>query len=147
MPRSAQSPTPLSAQCVQADRDVTLESLISGSADNATEPYPDARVVDIARVMRAVPQSSDAFLEAYSDEVAAAGTPLDHDELAALELIVVVLDLDDLADELSTWASGQTSEAPVALVDKVIPKVKADLDALGVPAESAPPGRQGPRRT
>lgn len=126
---------------VETDRVLGLDS-VSGSGHDWTlrppaEPVPDARVTDLARLQRRAPDDFDAIVGAYTEE-----HQLDGDEVAALPLLDVALDLDELADLMAGWADQGFRNPPLDQIDEVGRVVFAKLEALGVPRESGPPGRR-----
>lgn len=94
------------------------------------DPYPDIRVADLARLVSESPSDLDAVITGY-ESVA----PLTDDERLALPLLVVVLDLDRLADVLARWAASGPFDPPLSAVDDTLGRCVASLDALGVPRE------------
>ncbi len=122
---------PIERHTVVCDRALAVDAL--GSAP--VEPYPDARVADLARVLAAAPGGLGALLAGY-------GT-LEADELAAIPLLGVALDFDALADTLTEWANRGPADPPVGAVDQTVARVRARLDELGVPVEDRPPGPRG----
>lgn len=93
----------------------------------------DARAADLARVAARLPVG-DAVVAAYAE---AEGVPAE--ELAAVPLLVVALELDTLGQTLATWADVHDGPPPVDLVDRVAADVFRQLGELGVPRETAPP--------
>ncbi|MGI9623990.1 MAG: hypothetical protein ACR2PK_14230 [Acidimicrobiales bacterium] len=123
------------------DRRLTLSVLNGGHGEGAEfelsqpqDQYPDARVVDLARVCRAGPELCPSVLAGYSS----LGS-LSPEEAAAVPLLEVALRLDDLADLLVEWAIGAPGPAPVGQVDQTCGDVRFQLDELGVPTEEARP--------
>lgn len=103
------------------------------------DAYPDTRTADLARLARLDPGSFATVLSAYR-----ADAHLESEELLALPLLALVLELDDLAEELAAWADRESLDEvgpPVEAVDETAGRVRARLDELGVPVESGPPGR------
>lgn len=100
------------------------------------EPYPDARVVDLARLVAAMPHAGDAVVDAYDAVVS-----LTDDERAALPLLGPALALDALAEILADWAVHAPGDPPVEPVDATNRRVFEHLEALGVPRETGPPPR------
>jgi len=103
---------------------------------DAAAPYPDIRTADLARVVRAQPDGLAVVVDSYGSV-----WELDADERAALPLLAVALDLDELADELARWAERGSNEPPITSVDTTRARVGSRLDDLDVPVEEAPPGR------
>ena len=94
------------------------------------DPYPDIRVADLARLVSESPSDLDAIVTGYESLA-----PLADEERLALSLLVVVLDLDHLADVLAAWAASGPFDPPVSTVDDTLGRCVASLDALGVPRE------------
>ena len=103
-----------------------------------TDPYPDTRTADLARLARAAPDEFATVLTAYTEMI-----ELEQEERTALPLLEVALELDDLADVLARWADGYPGDAPAAAVDAACTVVRTRLDDLGVPEETGPPPGRG----
>lgn len=93
----------------------------------------DARAADLARVAVRVPEGG-AVVAAYGE---VEGVPAE--ELAAVPLLAVALQLDALGDALAAWADVRDGPPPVDLVDRVAADVFRQLGELDVPRETAPP--------
>jgi len=112
------------------------------AADAPTDPYPDTRGADLARLARAVPDGFPTVFAAYEEAL-----PLGAEERTAIPLLGVALELDDLAEVLAAWANRGPTDPPVDAVDATCTTVRARLDDLGVPVEEwSEPTRRGPRR-
>ena len=139
------------AQTVLCDRGLTINRLdaetlspeTGADAETATDDegrYPDARVVDLARLALDAPDRIDAIIEAYGEEAELAEV-----EQLALPLLGVALRLDALGQLLADWAAGpQGRQAPVSEVDEICSEVFSRLEEIGVPREQGPP--RGRRR-
>ncbi len=135
---------------VTCDRALGLD-LVTDAGDgwelaDPSEPYPDARMADLARLVyasRGRPGEADRLVVAY---VAASepDAPADE-ELGALALLDVALHLDALADVLTSWANAGPADPPLDQVDATCRQVRTRLDELGVPRETGPPPRAASR--
>lgn len=98
-----------------------------------TEPVPDARIADVARLVAA----------GLDEREVAAGygsvSPLDREERLALPLLAVAVELERLAIRLAEWAAAGPEHPPVEEVDRVTSWARARIDELGVPEETGPP--------
>ena len=101
------------------------------------EPCPDVRVADLARLVRLHPDGR-AVIGGY-EEI----TPLDECERQAVDLLVVALDLDEMAEELAAWSLVAPHDPPVERVELLARSTFERLAELGVARESAPPRRRG----
>lgn len=104
------------------------------------EPYVDARATDLARLAAHPGISGDDLTAAYDRH-----EPLDDDEITAVPLLGVAVEIDRLARALAAWAANEPRPAPpVAAVDATIRTVVAQLDTIGVPHEEdrRPPPRR-----
>lgn len=117
------------------------------------DPLPDVRVADLARAVRGLPDGDHAaatVVEAYDAAVESTGAePVSAVERAAIPLLVVLLDLDELADVLVGWASTTAPAGPPVEEAKRLGRSAFDrLGALGVARETRerPPGRRPPVR-
>ena len=128
----------LEASTVIADRALRPDAL----GEEPAAPYPDARAVDLARLLRHVPDptAKAAVVDAYGQ----AGGELTADERGVLPLLEAVLVLDELADTLAAWAPSAPHDPPEGPVDEVCRQLHPQLEALGVTAE-LDPARQGRR--
>lgn len=106
-----------------------------------SHPYPDGRVVDLARLGHDRPEQADVIVEAYRRTI-----QLEPDEESALPLLRIVLSLDELAEALVAWMPTAPLEPPAEEVDRTCASVYEQLEALGVPAETQPEGRRGRSR-
>ncbi len=105
-----------------------------------SDPLPDVRVADLARLVRLLPGRRDAVLAAYTAEI-----ELEPAERDAVALLVVLLDLDELADGLTAWASTVAPADPPVEEARRLGRMAFDrLAALGVARETRerPPGRR-----
>lgn len=125
---------------VMCDRRLSAASVVetdgAWTLTERIEPYPDARVADIARLLRDFPGSIGEVLDGYG------GAELVTDaERTALGLLAPVLELDSLADELTEWSANRTGAPPVESMDSVCQSVFEHLERLGVARETPwPPG-------
>lgn len=125
----------IDAQAVWCDRAVAADAATGSVAPEPLDPYPDGRVTDVARLVRGDPDVLDAVVAGY-EEVSA----LTEDERTALPLLVVALDFDQLAETLVEWAPTAPATPPNDAVDAACRSIHAELDALGIPEETGPPG-------
>ncbi len=126
----------LERHTVICDRGLTAASVGTSPA----EPYPDARTVDLARLVASGCDETELY--AGYESVA----ELDHEEKMAVPLLAVALTFADLAAELTAWSLVAPGSPPVETVDRVVAETGARLDELGVPVETGPPpgtGRSG----
>lgn len=132
---------------VKTDRRLRIAD--GGGLAPVTDPLPDVRVADLARVVRDHPEH-DAVLEAYDATVESAGLePLTPVERKAIPLLLVLLDLDELADVLAGWASTTApADPPVPVATRLGRSAFDRLGALRVARETRdrPPGRRPPAR-
>ena len=133
--------------------DRRLASSAEGGLAPVADPVPDVRVADLARVVRALADGDHAAapaIEAYDAAIESTGVePLSAVERAAIPLLVVLLDLDELADVLAEWASTTAPAGPPVAEAKRLGRSAFDrLGALGVARETRerPPGRRPPVR-
>ncbi len=123
----------LERRTVQADRGLSIATLVGEDAEaeprplDPEDPYPDTRSADLARLARSNADLFPAVLAAYTGD-----DPLDDHELEALELFSAVLQLDELAEILTTWAATGDSPPPLASVDAVCASVYDRLEEIGV---------------
>ncbi len=117
--------TPLAKVTVECDRALTL-----ASAATPTEPYPDTRTAELARLVAEARDDGHAVIDAYM-----AVTELSAEEQGALGLFSVALEFDQLADELALWAPTAPAPPPVDTVRTTVTRAKSMLDELGVPVE------------
>ena len=122
---------PLERRTVRCDRDLDPSFTAEPIA-----PYPDTRTADLARIARVLPEGFATVLGSYTAEVG-----LDPEEHAALPLLEMALEFDDLAEELTRWANDDGDGPPVAAVDDTCARVRSRMDELGVPTEPRPTGR------
>lgn len=115
------------------------------------DPLPDVRVADLARVIRRHPDgdlASRHVIDAYDAATSSVGSePVSGVERDAVPLVVVLLDLDELADVLAEWASTAAPADPPVGEAKRLARLAFDrLGALGVARETGerPPGRRPP---
>jgi hypothetical protein len=131
---------PLEANTVNADAALTIEAMVGSDGDwdlaAPAEPYADTRLADLARLARSAPADFDAILDSYVQ-----AAPLDSTEQAALPLLIIALELDEIAATLAAWAPTAPAPGPTAAVDAVCASVFDQLEALGVPEETGPPSR------
>lgn len=106
-----------------------------------SHPYPDGRVVDLARLNNDRPEQADTIAEAYRRTA-----QLEPEEESALPLLGIVLALDVLAEALVEWTAAAPLGPPVEQVDHTCSSAYEQLEALGVPAETQPEGRRGRNR-
>ncbi|MGF1597624.1 MAG: hypothetical protein ACFCVK_11955 [Acidimicrobiales bacterium] len=127
---------------VVADAALTPSALDDdpGHGGRPAEPYPDLRIVDVARFVRSGLPAPEV-VAGYS-----AVTPLGSAEIDLIPLLQAMLDLDDLGRELAAWAEAGAGAPPTADVDATCATVAARLDALGIGPERAPdsPPRRRP---
>lgn len=116
---------------VWCDRALTLEGVGGGPV----EPCADGRATDLARVARSAPTLFDGVIAGYAAE-----TDLGDEELAAVPLLVIALDLDELADVLTDWADAGPDDPPLRAVDEACHRVFDALAEAGVPRETRPAG-------
>lgn len=114
---------------VICDRLLTVDRL--GSPPS--EPYPDTRSADLARLVEAGLPVPDV-LSGYEESA-----PLETEERLAVPLLAVAVQFDLLADELTAWALVGPADPPMEAVDRVLADVAPRLDRLGVPVETGPP--------
>lgn len=117
------------------------------------DPLPDVRVADLARVVRIHPAGDDVVarvLDGYDAATGSAGSEsLAAPEREAVPLLVVLLDLDELADVVAAWASTTApADPPVAEAERLGRRAFDRLNTLGVARETRerPPGRRSPAR-
>ncbi len=101
--------------------------------------YPDTRTVDLIRLAGHNQELLAAVVAGYSQ-----ANPLEPDELAALNLVEVALDLAGLAQQLSAWALEGPLDPPVDEVDSICRALSRRLDDLGVARETRPEGERRP---
>ncbi len=142
------------AETVLCDRHLTMDSLTdedpaesasgdagAGGDGDAGTPgrYPDARVVDLARLALDMPDEIGAVVDTYGEE-----TELSEEERLALPLVEVALKLDALGDLLADWAGGVGGQpAPLEQLDRICADTFARLEDIGVPREQGPPRGRG----
>ncbi len=130
---------------VMTDRRLALRD--DGDLAPPADPCPDVRVGDLARLVRAG-VDGEALAAAYDTATTSAGgAPLSPTERAAIPLLVVLLDLDELAETLARWASSTApADPPVAEANRLGRLAFDRLAALGVARETRerPPGRRSP---
>ncbi len=136
---------------VTCDRALLLDALAAGGGDDAppppAEPYPDTRMADLARLVRdtdtagAADEIVTSYVDATDGDVA-----VGDEELEALPLLAVALELDSLAEALTAWADRGPRDPPLDVVDTTCRRVNARLDQAGVPHETGPPGPRGQSR-
>ena len=132
---------PLEKRTVLCDRSIGA-AIAAGSVTAPTDPYPDTRTADLARVGREIPDGLPTLVAAYTAVIA-----LDPEELGALPLLGIALEFDALAEVLTDWAVDVSDPPPAGAVDATCTIVGTRMDELGVPVEEYPPGRGGrPRR-
>lgn len=90
----------------------------------------------------------DAALHPLAKELATSGrnadVDADVDTEAAVGLLTVALELDELADRMAEWAVDASATAPVSEVDRICSTIPPRLDDLGIARESGgPPRRRG----
>ena len=112
----------LETNAVNADAALTIEAVV-GSDDEwdlaaPVELYADTRLADLARLARSAPTDFDAILDAYVQ-----AAPLDSTEQAALPLLIVAPELDEIAGALAAWAPTAPALGPTAAVDAVCASV------------------------
>lgn len=122
---------PLDRRTVRCDRDLGPSFTAEPIA-----PYADTRTADLARIGRALPEGFATVLGSYAAEV-----DLDPEEHGALPLLEMALEFDDLAEELTRWASDSAVGPPTAEVDDTCARVRSRMDELGVPTEPRPTRR------
>lgn len=140
----------LERRTVACDRDLSLERLLAAvppAPATGDEPpvaeidesrggpqsgrYPDARVADLARVVRRHPTDSDAVLVAY-DRL----DPLSDAERGSLPALEAALALDELGEVLAAWAANRPLDAPpVETVDAICTATWSRMDEAGIPTE------------
>lgn len=98
----------------------------------------DVRTAALARIAVAQPDDFPAFLTGYESVSA-----LDADEHAALPLLLAAVELDALADILTSWSAAGFENPPVDELDRIGRLVFQRLADLDVPRES---DRRGGRR-
>ncbi len=125
------------------DRGLSIAS--DGGLAPIADPLPDIRSADIARAVRACGDTEsalDAVVEAYGAEAAG---DLDPAEREAIPLLMVMLDLDELAEVLVEWARTRApEEPPIEEANRLGRRAFERLGALGVARETGgrPPGRR-----
>ena len=133
---------------VTVDRRLAVDP--GGGLAPMADPVADVRIADLARLVRDQ-RNGDRVVEAYESAVESSGSePLDAAEREALPLVVVLVDLDELAGILAGWASSMApAEPPVADADRLGRLAFERLGALGVARETRerPPGRRPPARS
>ncbi len=122
----------LEAHTVLADRQLDPANL----AEAPVEGYPDSRMADIARLVRADPDTMDTVLASY--ELVA---PLDEVERDALPLLLVASGLDQLGALVATWAAAGFEHPPVAEIERLAKSAHDDMERYGIPKER-PPSRR-----
>lgn len=110
--------------------------------EESSDPHPDGRVFDIARLCASSPEEANAILAAYRSDV---DVELEPEEEAVLPLLPAVLALDHLADSLAAWAVEANEPPPLAVVDETCRSVFELMEELGTPAED-PAERRRPGR-
>lgn len=107
--------------------------LVTGDGiPDGAERRSDARAADLARSAVRFPDG-DVVVAAY-----AAAEGMGADELDAVALLTVALELDDLAEVLARWAEAHQDPPPVDVVDERAAAAFQHLTALGVPREARP---------
>jgi len=122
----------LEAHTVVADHQ--LDPALLGDAP--IDGYPDARVSDIARLVRSQPDQLDRLVAGY-ESVA----ELSEVERLALPILVVALQLDELGAVAATWASAGFENPPVAQVERLAKAAFDSMEHNAVPKEQ-PPSRR-----
>ena len=115
-----------------------------GSGEEEGETYPDVRTADLARLI-ADGHDPNAVAAGYEQ---AEVEPLDDDERAALPLLVIAVQFEQLAATLADWANESRADRPVDDFDQACATIESSLDELEVPRESGRPGAgRGPGRS
>ena len=116
------------------DRQLSIAS--GGGLTPPVDPCPDARIADLARLARAG-VDGDVLFDAYDAALEAAGSPpLDQSEREVVPLLMVLLDLDELAEMLAAWAATTAPADPPVAEAKRLGRAAFDrLGALGVARE------------
>ncbi|MBT8240045.1 MAG: hypothetical protein KJN63_02330 [Acidimicrobiia bacterium] len=107
------------------------------SIPGGAQHVADIRLVDLA--------GDDEVLDAYRELV-----ELDDAELAAVHLVRLALDVDELSDTLAAWAAAGPSDPPVVEIDRTCARVLKSMNDSGVPEEprwDRTPGSRGRPRT
>lgn len=97
------------------------------------EPCPDARSVDLARLVAAGCEQR-SLLAGYEER-----HELEHEERLAIPLLVVAVAFERLAEIVTGWALVAPADPPVEAVEGCVQMVAAELDRLRVPEETGPP--------
>lgn len=133
--------------------DRRLAVAADGGLAPVVDPLTDVRAADLARLVRDrsnghLPPAD--LIEAYDTAAEVDGSErLSPAERDAIPLLMVLLDLDELADVLAEWASTiAPAEPPVDQAKRLGRQAFDRLDALGVARETRerPPGRRPPVR-
>ena len=101
----------LAARTVMTDRELG-RGPVEGDAASAlpaspADPTPDAAVTDLARLWRATDNRFGSVLDGYESV-----SVLGEQERLALPLLAIALELDDLAEALTTWAAAGPENPP-----------------------------------
>jgi hypothetical protein len=134
----------LEAHGVVTDPGLTMDCVRDGPGGPTLRdpgaPRRDARMADLARLLRCGQEAFSAAYGAYRDHVQ---PPITEAEQRALPLLGVALDVDDLADVVVEWARRAPAPTPPSIAP-AITAIAHRLDALGVPREqrTMPPGRR-----
>jgi len=124
------------SETLSAGRGVTPAPSSTHPPSSGAAFHPEARVVDLVRLVRSRPSESDALIAAYRNRVI-----LEADEIEALPLLDAVLALDELAEVLARWAPNAPNDLPVELIDATCRNLSRQLDRLGIGPEPEPTGR------
>jgi hypothetical protein len=103
--------------------------------DDLPAALADARGADLARALVRLPDGAQV-VEAYRS-----AEGLDDDELDAVRLLAVAVELDALAEALVAWAITRGGPPPVDALEQHGAAAHQRLEALGVPAPTGPPRR------
>ena len=122
--------TAISRHPVACDRELTAAGLPRSPAS----PCLDARATDLARLLRECPDVAASVTSGYAES-----NSLADEELMALPLLVVALDLDLMADALTAWSAEPRRTPPLSLVDDLGATAFHRLDRLEVPRQTGRP--------
>ncbi len=144
----------LMGRAVMTDRRLSLDA--DGGLADPAEPVADIRTADLARLARAIGQGHDEsriisrLCAAYDSAVSEFGVadsgvpqPLDSAERQAIPLLMVMLELDDLAEVLVAWAPHAPDDPPIEAANRLGRAAFERLAVLGVEREQRqrPPQR------
>jgi hypothetical protein len=138
---------PLEVHIVDADRDLSLGRVRRERSDAGAgwtiepggERYPDARLVDLARLVVDADDEAGIIVSSYRSRL-----ELDLPEVEALPLLEPLVVLDRMGDALARWALEAPAAPPVALVDEACRQAHHQLEELGATGPTAEHRPDGP---